>query len=292
MKKAVSLFCIIIMLCLCIPFPFAEAKNNYITDKDKQYIYYVLEDGTAVLHKYLGKSLNVSIPERIDKIKVSLIGSNIFMDTSNIRSITIPDSVRIETNIFANCRELNNIMVSSEHVQLEVINGVLYDKVRKRLMCLPISLRKKEYTIPEWTKEIGRAAFINNTSLETLDIPDNVEYIEAGAFMSCTSLSSIVLSHNLQTIENQLFVDCDSLEMIIVPEGVKEIGVRAFEGCDNLKTIWLPNSLTKIGEYAFEYCPKLESIHIGIENPVYESIEGILIDKKSREVICYPEGKE
>ena len=92
-----------------------------------------------------------------------------------------------------------------------------------------------EYVIPaeingKKVTEIGRAAFVECTSLTKVTIPDGVTNIGVEAFNLCTSLTDIVL-----------------------PDSVTDIGFSAFDNCTSLKSVTIPAGVTNIGDYAFGF---------------------------------------
>lgn len=134
--------------------------------------------------------------------------------------------------------------------------------------------------IPSGVVGIAEEAFKDNTSIETVNIPDTVESIGAyafsgcknlknvnfgtytqvrliadGVFRDCSNLSQIDLSNTkLETINNATFRGCESLEECILPDTVKSLGVYAFESCHTLRELTLPEGLTAIGAYALGEC--------------------------------------
>ncbi len=216
--------------------------------------YIVLDDGTISIEFYRGDPKELIIPDQLDGKKVTRIGDDAFtmcLSTINItipdsvtsigndvffgckalKSINIPDSVTsIGRNPFQCCDRLTNIIVSPDHPYLEMIDGVLFSKPDKRLVCYPCTINKSSYVIPDGIQIIGGRAFYFNRSLTSVTIPDGVTSIEFGAFGSC------------------------GLTSISIPYGVTSIGEIAFYGC-SLKSIDIPNSVTSIGDDAFDFCP-------------------------------------
>ena len=90
--------------------------------------------------------------------------------------------------------------VTSEAVKATIattINGVTY-KSTSSTTCKVVSYdgTVSSLTIPETVDgmtvtEIGEEAFMGNTYLTSIDLPDTVEVIRARAFMGCTNLSSM-----------------------------------------------------------------------------------------------------
>ena len=107
--------------------------------------------------------------------------------------------------------------------------------------------------------------FYNNTSIESITIPNSVATIGENAFDGCSKLSNVTLSENLESIGNYAFSYCSSLTSIILPNSVTTIGESAFDGCRKLTSITIPNSVNTIGSSAFFDCGSLETIYCETE---------------------------
>ncbi len=90
--------------------------------------------------------------------------------------------------------------------------------------------------------------------------------------------------------------DCDkSVTSANIPteiDGVRitSIGDYAFSWCYSLTNITIPDSVTSIGWGAFSSCTSLTSINVDENNTNYTSIDSILFNKDTTEIICYPAG--
>ncbi len=217
---------------------------------------------------------NVVLPEGLEEI-----GDAAFWDAFDSNSITIPNSLsKMGYNPFAACNKLAEIFVAPDHPVFEVKDGVLFDKIQKRLICYPLGLSSTEYTIPDGTRIIDRHAFSGAAKLVSLTIPNSVTEIRGNPFAECGSLTEIRLSPNHPTLafvdgvlfdktDNRLisymkvsFYGSDNMwensetEAYEVPEGIVSIEEYAFAHHTELDSITLPQSLKAIGNCAFESC--------------------------------------
>ena len=110
---------------------------------------------------------------------------------------------------------------------------------------------------------IGEGAFINNSKLTSVTIPNGVIGIGERAFAGCPSLTTVTIPHSVLHVGDYAFSKCSSLNSINIQEGTKSIGEGAFYDCKNIKSVDIPNSVTTIGEGAFYDCYGLKSITIG-----------------------------
>ena len=276
LRKLLPFFLVFLIVSLSLSFCLSEENN---------WSYTVLVDGTAEVTAYRGHNNTVVIPSELDGIKVTSIAEDAFMgcrsmtdvvipdsvtnisarafyDCESLTSITIPESVKsINGNPFPVCCDLRKIIVASDHPYLSVIDNVLFSKQDMRLICYPQGLAKKEYTIPDGVKTIGKWAFFDCTSLSVITIPDSVKTIEDCAFASC-NFASVAIPDSVQAIGAEAFCRNGNLQSISIPESVTYISKYLFYGCDNLSAVSMPGSVTSIGLGAFMGCESLTDIMI------------------------------
>ena len=93
-----------------------------------------------------------------------------------------------------------------------------------------------------------------------LAIPDTVTHdgvsyavtaVGDSAFVNQTEITSLSLPQTLRTIGAFAFHFCRSLTAIDIPEGVTEIGTQGFCSCCNATRVDIPSTVTAIGRFAF-----------------------------------------
>ena len=113
---------------------------------------------------------------------------------------------------------------------------------------------------------VEASAFLNNTAITSVVLPDGITSIGENAFNGCESLTSVTFGKNsqLSSIGPGAFNYCYSLESITIPESVTNIGSDAFIYCYGLRSVTFGENsqLTSIGDGAFNWCESLESITI------------------------------
>ena len=92
-------------------------------------------------------------------------------------------------------------------------------------------------------KKIETGAFRNDTKLEEIVLPNELESIGADAFYGCTSLKRINLPNTLTHIGHSAFEGCSALEYIYIPSSVKTIDQDAFKGCSKLTIVLSRNDV-------------------------------------------------
>ena len=109
---------------------------------------------------------------------------------------------------------------------------------------------------------IGGYAFLGNSTLTSVTIPEGVTTIEHYAFCDCTSLTKVIIPEGVTTIERYAFAGCTSLTNVTIPEGVTDIGAFAFNYCESLTNVTIPEGVTHIGNRAFWGCTSLTSVSL------------------------------
>lgn len=109
---------------------------------------------------------------------------------------------------------------------------------------------------------IYESAFEDNTTLESIVIPDSVSEIGDYAFSGCRNLSQVALPDTMSSIGYSAFKGCEKLKSIVIPKGVLYIEDLTFSGCSSLSDVTIPCGVTDIGSSAFSCCYKLSSVDI------------------------------
>lgn len=181
----------------------------------------------------------------------SSIGDLAFSSCENLTEINLPDSISsVGTAPFSSCTSLYNILVSPNHSYLAMIDGVLFSKPNKQLICYPITKTDSSYKVPDGIASIGDRAFCHCNNLTEISLPDSITSICFGAFEFCDNLTEINLPESLTSIGNCAFLACSNLTEINLPESLTSIGLWAFEGCDNITFTVFPESFAE--KYALE----------------------------------------
>ena len=148
----------------------------------------------------------VSLPRSL-----SILGDCAFDDCEGLTAIALPDGLtQVGVNPFHGCANLFDIFVSPDHEYLSTIDGVLFSKPDRRLVCYPMGYAAERYSVPEGVLDIGAMAF------------DRDLYIE-----------EVVLPKSLVSIGDEAFNGCEGLRAMNLPAGVKSIGEDAMR-CKNL----------------------------------------------------------
>ena len=154
---------------------------------------------------------------------VTSIGDDVFHSCRNLREITIPSGVTsIGERAFSDCMNLREINVAESNKIYRSINGVLYTKDLRTIICYPEGKGNGSFVIPLGVTRIENGAFKWCASLQEITLPPNVTSIGKRAFFACCSLKTIILPSNITSIGADVFVGCENLQRINIPAGTLE----------------------------------------------------------------------
>lgn len=230
------------------------------------------------------------------------IGRSAFEDCGRLNEIAIPASVQsIGQSAFISCERLVNIHVDKKNKTFSSVDGVLFDKERKILLCYPAGRTEKSYGIPSSVKKVASSAFYENNALEAIHIPAGVTGIQSNAFLCAKNLKKIkvsagnkyycdvkgVLYNKEKTVLAALPAALEE-SLFRIPDGVVEIGENAVVDYRRLVEATIPSSVRKIGSNSFYGCNNLERILVDDRNPCFAEIDGVLYNKERTVLLRYP----
>lgn len=268
------------------------------------YKYIVQDDDTVKIIAYLGKETKVNVPSEIDGKTVTALGFGLFSSSIETHTVVVPDSVvsmdgtlsmsgvknvhlgaGVEKIRSGEFYSLRNITVSQNNPNFASVDGVLYDKEMKCLICVPTGKEYNEFRIPEGVEEIGDNAIVD-VSMKSLIIPSTVKHIGRNAF-SVNGITSLVIPSSVESLSMYAIYQCNGLRKIEFKNGnLKQIESHVIEECEKLTTIRIPANVESIGK--FYSCPSLRSIIVDSENKDYTTIDGVLYNKDVTRLISYP----
>ena len=181
---------------------------------------YTIINGEATIIGFSGHPETLEIPSVIEGCPVTEIRDNAFFSCSSLRSITLPDTLRIMGHhCFYACTSLEKIV------------------------------------LPPNLEEMGMGCFCGCVSLREVQISGKLSVLPDSCFRSCTALESIVIPQNITVIEKFCFSGCTNLENVSLSGHLEQIGSYSFYMCNSLRELYIPPSVTAFGTEAVGFIP-------------------------------------
>lgn len=219
---------------------------------------------------------------------LTYIGSYAFNNCKNLTKISIPEKVKnIVGNPFENCRKITSFTVNKKNRYYTTVNGVLFNKSKKRLIAYTTGKKNTSYTVPKSVNIIETNAFMGSGYIKTIKMSNSVQKIKDSAFAECERLSKINLSQNLNYVgfdilyntkyfksyENRqanglyngnVLINVANWEAknFTVKKGTKIICSGAFSSARNLKKVTIPEGVKYINGKAFCRCELLKQVTV------------------------------
>ena len=198
---------------------------------------------------------SVTVPEGIECIKQKAF------DRNRVRSVHLPKSLtKIEDSAFHMAWALEQIEVDRRNPSFASLEGVLFDRERKKLILYPHGKKDERYIVEDTVSVIGRGAFGHSLHLQSVIIPDSVVRLEERAFEYSQKLENMMLPGSVTVIGDRAFQYCGKLKTVMLSRSIAHIGDYAFYGCGELTSISIPRLVETIGNMAFGECRKLVRI--------------------------------
>ena len=227
---------------------FPAHPSDFVVD---EIMYEIISDefGTVAVTRIDQYGGECVIPE-----KVNCIGKN-------YKVVAIGDLKRpclVDTLIMSN----SIVDIAVHAFEYSVIERVVFSNQIKAIPEESFSFCRslQSVDLPDDLQCIENGAFSGCASLQNVDLPDDLQYIGNSAFSGCESLQNVDLPDDLQYIGNSAFSGCKSLQNVDLPDGLRYIGNWAFSGCESLQNVDLPDGLRYIGNSAFSGCTSLRSV--------------------------------
>ncbi len=293
-KKILLVIAVLVVISLSFVFSVLALMND-------TFEYDVLSDGTYKLMQFSNtgniKELDIDYVSEIVEEKVldngeievifskdetkpiTVIKEYAFNCDEKVEVINIGAQVtEIDAKSFYSCWKLERIEVDENNPVYCDVDGVLYTKDMKTLVCLPINhdlyLAKQDgIEVDLWPGDEGYEEYKKNYM--TIVIPSTVETIGDLA-LNYNALSDIYLPEGLKTIgdlaffestlteniytykgESEQIIGADKINFssddiyLSLPEGLESIGTDAFNYNQALSYMYVPSSVKFIGHHAF-----------------------------------------
>lgn len=186
--------------------------------------------------------VNLSIPSSIDGVPVKKIGNNAFSWNKQLLSINLAKSIEwIGEEAFYECENIRSITIPAS--VREICEGA-FSGLRKTTKLI--------FESNSQLKSIGDSAFCGLKNIESVKIPKSVEEIGGNAFYKCTNLNEFIFEETpmIKNIGRQVF-GRTKIKHMHLPSSLISLGSYLFDSCDLLEYVIIPNSVKTIGSYLF-----------------------------------------
>lgn len=244
---------------------------------------------------YQTQITEIRIERGITWVKLNPWGDDI------LRSVSISNTVTtLDIAVGGYLETFTEILVDENNPTYTAVDGVLYSKDGKTLLCYPCGKSAAAFTVPEGVTAIGEEAFTHCTNLQSVTLPASLTTLEASSFFLCDALSAIAVAPGSQTFASQegvlfskdmttmiLYPPAKSSTAYVIPDSVTTLqdGIDS----DALTTVTLGASLTDLGGGISG--SRLSTIIVSSGNTAYTVQNGVLFSKDMTTLICYPRGK-
>ena len=228
-----------------------------------------------------GSNVDLVVPSTLGGAPVTAFTTwHVCNGSSEVRSFTIPDSVRSIAGGFRNCHNVTNVTIgaglaeigayafsdlpaatvtiAAANSNLVVSGSFILDKrdPTKLVKAFGVS---GACAVPSSVKEIGIGAF-SDSALTSVSLPSGLTKIGDYAFAGCSGLQAVEIPSGVKSIGERAFAACSSLTSASLPSGLERIGEYSFTQCSSLLSVALPSTLAEVADGAFEGCRKLVAI--------------------------------
>ena len=318
MKKKIRMFIIITIFCACL--------INFVGCKKKNEITITLypNNGTEakVIKTYADEK--VELPE-IPTAEGYFFGGW-FLDKAFKQKVLFPAKFKKDTVLYGAWGTLVKYELD-ETTDTYQVTGVIFSHYNitvlekyhgKKVTTIKAEAFKDNETImniklPNTITTIEDRAFMNMSKLMNINLPDDIQTIGEDVFDNCNMLYYEDLK-GLKYLDNWLVSAKDARpDMVQIKDTTVGILAGAFKGNQNIKEITIPSSVTRIEANTFAESSitvlnlhenvtyldptalngtsQLTAINVSENNPIYESLKGVLYSKGLKELIKYPSNR-
>ena len=216
---------------------------------------------------------NVVVPQTYQGKPVTVILENAFYKNYSMRSISIPNTVKvIGVGAFEEARALASIEVR----EIEGAINPIYSSYDGALI----------------KNDLGTVylEFVPRVKSGTLTIPEGVDAIRAKAFYFTPFIEKVIISQDVTAIADQAFYNCEGLKEIeFVNDGTKPLTINdgAFVKTPVLQVIKFPARLANISISTLNSVASLSSVYVHDGGEHYGSTADGMLTNGAKNTILY-----
>ncbi|MBQ8927347.1 MAG: leucine-rich repeat protein [Oscillospiraceae bacterium] len=159
-----------------------------------------------------------------------------------LKTLHLPASLNsVQGRIVLNCPLLTTVDVAEDNETFVCKDGMFCSK--SGILYQLLDTQRQDVVLPGSITQISSYAF-EDCAVQSVSMP-GVTKIALYAFKNCTSLQEVELSDELKGLGTGVFYGCTSLEEVTMPENVISISSMCFEN-SGLRRITIPGAATGI----------------------------------------------
>jgi len=195
---------------------------------------------------------------------LKIISSNAFANCENLKVLRLPNTVNtIGTTILSGCNNLEELEMPHiiNNGSSTTVSGLsrLFGTSNENIS---INLKKLKFSNYNQTKTVPNYFLAGCTSLESVELPTNIEQINSYAFYNCINLKSVNLTDKLNAIASCAFYNCEGLESIYLGNNIEYIHSQSFYNCKSLTSIEMKDNAISLVSGAFKGCSNLKYVRL------------------------------
>lgn len=196
--------------------------------------------------------------------------------TSDIKSYN-----RFPSSAFIGCSSLRSLGKDGQRNQNLYKNGSCFSKDGTQYVLCPAG-QVGRIVIPNTVTSILPGAFDGCLGVDTFQVDIAKPYEAAGGVLYGQEKGGAKSVARYPTSRKGAWA---------IPNGIAKVRQGAFADCIGITKLSIPASVTIIEGGAFARCTSLTEFVVDASNPAYQSIDGVLYDKKGSVLVCYPSGR-
>lgn len=248
--------------------------------------YCVRKDNTVVVTKYFGESVHtLEIPETIEGLPVTEVGSHAYYRNDHFRYVTLPETVTVlrhssfgETGsllgiwIPATVKSIENYSFSGSATTVMFQSSQLPEDLQSdwngsSFVMMDVARFGETEDFFYCITNDGIAAIGKYLGQEAeVVVPAQVEGAPVrwmnNTFKGNETVEKVTVSQGIEEISDECFRSCNELWSVDFAASVKSIGEYCFTSCGKLTDVTFRDGLESIGRFAFWWCDTLETLVI------------------------------
>lgn len=241
---------------------------------------------------------------------VTQIGRSAFSFDTSLEKVYIGDKVKlIDFYAFEYCKNLSTVEISKNVTGMSIERAAFFHCPKLKSIFIPkgvtniyskgnVRLRPFGYMYDFDSTEQDYKK-VDDFTIYGYDNSDAVRYA-LYADLNFVSLGKTPNRFNYKVKEDntaEIYSVSGESNLLDIPETidgfkVTSISENAFENVDRIKQVKIPSSIKNINSSAFIGCGNIKEFYVDSANEYYSSNLGVLYNKDSTKLICYPVGNE